>query len=44
MVVMWRCRRLRLRRDRSRETENNNEPEEKLFHSQFDADSAGRFT
>jgi hypothetical protein len=39
MVVICRYHHLRLRRDRSREAEDNKEPEEKLFHGGLDEDS-----
>jgi hypothetical protein len=44
VVVVGRGNHLRLRRDRSREAEDENEPCQKLFHARIDEDSCCGFT
>jgi hypothetical protein len=44
VMVVSRSHHLRLRSDRSRGAEDNDEPEQKPFHIGIDAHSAGRIT
>lgn len=44
VMVVSRGHHLRLRRDRNRDAEDNNEPEQKLFHVGIDAHSTRRIT